>query len=120
MSGTSPERLCARCGAPNGLDLGAKCVKCRTKLSTYCFACFAPIGDDAASCAACGRGRWVVGDFADLPCVTENGKVREHRYMTTFSKKGTVLHEWRCMKCLTDQTRTDALTHFPERATATP
>ena len=59
-----------------------------------------------------------MGDLAQLPCAIENGTVRQHRYMTTLMKGGRVMHEWRCMKCLTDETRTEAFVHFPERATA--
>lgn len=120
MSDAPRERPCPYCRAANPLDLGAKCVKCKKRLPAYCFACYAPVGDDDATCRACGRGRWVVGDLADLPCATENGTVRQHRYMTTLAKGGKVVHEWRCMKCLTDQTRSDALAHFPDRQAATP
>ncbi len=94
-------------------------MKCRKRLPAYCFACYSPIDEDAKACAACGRGHWVVGDLTELPCAVESGTVRQHRYMTTLRKGGKVVHEWRCMKCLTDETRTDALAHFPERATAT-
>ncbi len=38
--------------------------------------------------------------------------------MTTVMKGGKVMHEWRCMKCLTDETRTDAFAHFPDRVIA--
>jgi hypothetical protein len=117
MSVAARERLCPHCEAPNPIGLGSKCVKCRKRMGPYCFACFAPIGEDDASCRACGRGHWVVGDFAQIPCAVENGTVREHRYMTAVGKGERLSNEWRCLKCLTDQTRTDAFAHFPDRAT---
>ena len=119
MVATAQERLCPHCHAPNGLDLGAKCAKCRKRMGTYCFSCYAPVDDAAAVCAACGRGRWVVGDLADLPCAVENGTRREHRYMATVTRNKKIVNEWRCMKCLTDETRTDVFAHFPERSIAT-
>lgn len=116
MTAVSGQRICPHCQAANPLDLSAKCVKCRKRLPAYCFACYAVIPDEnAPTCAACGRPRWLVGAFADLPCASEGGLTRrKHRFMTTLVKGGKVLHEWRCMKCLTDETRTDAFTHFPE------
>ena len=119
MVATAQERLCPHCSAPNPLDLGAKCVKCRKRMGAYCFNCYAAVDDAATLCAACGRGRWVVGDHADLPCTVENGLIRKHRYMAAVTRSGKIQNEWRCMKCLTDETRTDAFAHFPERSTAT-
>jgi hypothetical protein len=55
-----------------------------------------------------------MGDFAQVACVAEKGTVRQQRYMKTFmTKDGKVVHEWRCMTCLQDDTRTDALVHLP-------
>ena len=117
MVATARERLCPHCAAPNAIDLAAKCVKCRKRMGPYCFSCFAAIDEDAAVCGACGRGHWVVGDFAELPCAVENGIIREHRYLTASGKGEKITHEWRCMKCLTDQTRTDPFSRFPDRVT---
>ncbi len=113
-------RSCPHCEAPIRVDLSGKCAKCGKRLTAYCFSCYAPIADPKVpSCAACGRRRWVVGDFADLPCASEAGAPsRSHRFMTTVTKGGKVLLEWRCMKCLTDETRTDAFSHFPGEADA--
>jgi len=89
-------------------------------MPTYCFACYTAIADDkVTSCPDCGQRRWVVGDFAQLPCVSEASRVRSQRYMATVFKSGKVLHEWRCMKCLTDETHTDAFIHFPDQVTTT-
>jgi len=108
------ERICPHCQATNALDLARKCAKCKKPLPAYCFYCIAPLADGATTCAACGRRRWNLYDIVDLACVSEAGVVRKQRYMTTIAKGGKVQHEWRCMKCLTDETHTDAFTHFPE------
>jgi hypothetical protein len=91
------------------------------EVAGYCFAYSAAIPDErVAACPDCGRRRWVVGDFAQLACAGERGKVvRNQRYMTTVFEGGKVLHEWRCMKCITDETHTDAFTHFPDESTTT-
>lgn len=116
-------RVCPHCGADgNPLDPGGKCVRCRKRLPAYCFACYASVTDpDAKSCPECGRRRWVVGDMAQLACASEAGQtVRQHRFMTVVMKAGKPLNEWRCMKCLTDDTRTDAFAHFPDQVAAAP
>lgn len=113
------ERSCPHCQTANPLDLSRKCVKCKKRLPEYCFSCFAALADGATSCAACGRRRWNVYDIVELPCAQEpKSPVRKLRYMTTIAKGGKVLHEWRCLKCLTDDTHTDAFTHFPAEAKA--
>jgi hypothetical protein len=117
----SGQRTCPHCQSPNPLDLGKKCVACRKALPPYCFSCYAPLPDEKTrACASCGRPRWVFGDHAELACAVEaGGPRRQHRWMATITKGGQVLHEWRCLKCLTDETRTDAFTHFPAEASAT-
>lgn len=113
------ERICPSCQAPNPLDVGAKCVRCRKRLPAYCFACYAPVpGETATSCAACGQRRWVFGDFSDLACTFEKGRRRQHRYMATRMQNGKVVHEWRCMSCFSDETQTDPVAHFPDRPLA--
>lgn len=120
MTGPSSPRTCPHCQAANPLDLGAKCVRCRKRMPAYCFACYAAIVDEkVSSCLSCGRRRWVVGDHADLACVAEASHVRNQRYMATVFTGGKVVHVWRCMKCLLDETHTDAFTHFPDQVTAT-
>ncbi len=112
------ERTCPHCRAANPLDLAKNCVRCRKRLPLYCFSCYAPIaGDKTSSCENCGRRRWIVGDFADLPCTSETASAvtRRHRYMETRMKAGKVVHQWRCMKCFAEDQFTDAFTHFPDR-----
>jgi hypothetical protein len=112
-------RNCPHCQAPNPLDLGKKCVKCRKRLPAYCFACYSAIADEKLlSCPSCGRRRWVIGDYAEIPCAGEKSRVRNQRYMKTVFKGGKVVHEWRCMTCLLDETHTDAFTHFANEVTA--
>ena len=121
MVATAQERLCPHCAAPNPVELNAKCVKCRKRMGPFCFNCYAPIAsDDARACGSCGRARWVFGDHTDLPCAVEAGHPgRKHRWMATVTRNGAVVHEWRCLRCLTDETRTDAFEHFPAPSTAT-
>ncbi len=109
-------RSCPHCGAANPLDLGKKCSACRKSLPPYCFACYAPIADAGArTCEACGRQRWLFGDFADLGCASETGMVvRSHAYMRTRMRDDKVVQEWRCMKCYGEDTVTDPFTHFPD------
>lgn len=115
----SGERTCPHCQAPNPLDASAKCVRCRRPLPAYCFSCYAALPDEkAAKCAACGQRRWVFGDFTELSCTFEKRRRRSHRYMTTLMKSGKAMHEWRCMTCFSDETRTDAFAHFPDRPLA--
>src|SRR5712691_1402424 len=65
------------------------------------------------SCGTCTERRWVIGDFADLPCVAEAGVVvRPHRYMTTRMRAGKVVHQWRCLRCFAEDALTDAFSHF--------
>jgi hypothetical protein len=114
------ERLCPTCQAANPLDLSRKCVKCKKRMPEYCFACFAALADGATACAACGRRRWNLYDVVELTCAAERGTpLRKMRYMTTIAKGGKVLHEWRCMTCLSDDTHTDAFSHFAEGAATT-
>ena len=115
MVATAQERLCPHCQTPNPAELNTKCVKCRKRMGPFCFACYASVDETATVCAACGRGRWVVGDHAQLACVVENGAVRDQRFMATVTRGGKILNEWRCMRCLTDETRSDPFAHFPER-----
>jgi hypothetical protein len=113
------ERMCPHCRASNPLGVGGKCVTCKKRLPEYCFACYAAVADENATvCPACGRRRWVFGDFAELACAFEKGRRRQHRYMTALMKGGKAMHEWRCMTCFSDETRTDASTHFPDRPLA--
>jgi hypothetical protein len=113
------DRICPHCQAPNPLGARGKCVRCKKTLPEYCFACSAAIPDESTpACPSCGRRRWVFGDFTELACAFENGRRRQHRYMTTLMKGGRVMHEWRCMTCFSDETRTDASAHFPDRPLA--
>jgi hypothetical protein len=115
---TSGHRTCPHCQKANALDLQTKCVACRKPLPSYCFACYEALANDKVrQCPSCGRARWVFGDHTDLACAVETGGPRrQHRWMATITKSGKVVHEWRCLKCLTDETRTDAFAHFPEAA----
>ncbi len=109
------ERICPNCQAANPLDLSRKCVKCKKRMPEYCFGCLVALADGATSCASCGRRRWTLYDIVELPCAQERGTPRrKQRYMTTIVKDKKVVHEWRCLTCLTDDTHTDAFTHFPE------
>lgn len=120
LQGAASARLCPACGAANPLDLSKKCVRCRKALPLYCFGCYEPIaGEKEARCPGCGRGRWVVGDHADMPCVAEAGHpTRSQRYMTTRVRAKKIVHEWRCMKCFAEDTLTDPFRHFPDRKEA--
>jgi hypothetical protein len=91
------------------------------KVPLQCFACKAPIsGDSVRTCAACGRQRWIFGDFDDLKCASETvATLRSHAYMRTRMQAGKVVHEWRCMKCFGEDTVTDAFSHFPDVESAT-
>jgi hypothetical protein len=109
------DRICPNCQAANPLDLSRKCVKCKKRMPEYCFGCFAAVADEATSCGSCGRRRWNLYDTVELRCAQERGTpLRKHRYMATVMKDKKVQHEWRCMTCLTDDTHTDAFTHFAE------
>ena len=115
MTVASGQRPCPHCQKPIPVDLAKKCISCRKALPPYCFACLAPLtSEDVRTCPSCGRTRWIFGDHEEIACAVEKGNPkRRHRWMATVAKGGKVLHEWRCLKCLTDETRTDAFTHFP-------
>src|SRR6266508_2561397 len=113
------ERICPHCQTQNLLGVGGKCAKCKKPLPEYCFACYGAVPDEnVTACPACGRHRWVFGDFAELTCAFEKGRRRQHRYMTTLMKGGKAIHEWRCMNCFADETHTDPFAHFPDRPLA--